>query len=130
MKDKLILKNGTEIELEAWSSLGALKVIAADRAAMVATWEQLTPENMNTVQVKDSDGVTRGNYTDLLLVSETSTVEADGTICTSYQLREKTALEKRMDAVEEGMEVHDSAIIDTASLAGELAEKVLGGTGA
>ena len=37
MKDTMILKNGTIIELEAGASLGALQVAAADRAAMVAT---------------------------------------------------------------------------------------------
>ena len=35
MKDTMILKNGTIIELEASASLRALQVAAADRAAMV-----------------------------------------------------------------------------------------------
>ena len=43
-KDKLILKNGAEIELEAGAYIGALQVLSADRAAMLATWELLIPD--------------------------------------------------------------------------------------
>ena len=53
MKDTMILKNGTIIELEAGTSLGALQVAAANRAAMVTTWEALTPDNLTAVQIKN-----------------------------------------------------------------------------
>lgn len=125
MKDTLNLKNGTIIELEAGASLGALQVVAADRAAMLATWAQLTPDNLATVQVKNGDGLTVGNYADLVLVSETSTVAADGSVLTTYSLREKTAEEKRLDALEEGQAVQDGAIDDLGETVGTLAE---GGT--
>ena len=93
-KDKLILKNGHEIELEAGASLGALQVLSADRAAMLATWELLTPDNLAAVQIKNGAGLTVGTYTDLVLVSETSVVASDGTILTTYSLRPKTDVER------------------------------------
>ena len=108
MKDTMILKNGTIIELEAGASLGALQVAAANRAAMVTTWEALTPDNLTEVQIKNGDGLVAGNYIDLVLVSETSMVAADGTVITTYSLREKTAEEKRLDALEEGKAVQDT----------------------
>ena len=77
-------------------------MVATDRAAMVATWEVLTPDNLAAVQIKNGDGIVIGNYTDLVLASETSTVSADGAVLTTYSLREKTDIEKRLDAVEEG----------------------------
>ena len=49
MKDKLILKDGTEIELETGASLSAVGVLSADKTAMVATWDKLTPENLEEV---------------------------------------------------------------------------------
>ena len=101
MKDTMILKNGTIIELEAGASLGALQVAAANRAAMVTTWEALTPDNLTAVQIKNGDGLVVGNYTNLVLVSETSMVAADGTVLTTYNLREKNDEEKRLDALEE-----------------------------
>ena len=125
MKDTMILKNGTIIELEAGASLGALQVAAANRAAMVTTWEALTHDNLTAVQIKNGDGLVVGNYTDLVLVSETSMVAADGTVLTTYSLREKTDEEKRLDALEEGKAVQDGAINDLGEVVGTLAE---GGT--
>lgn len=128
-KDKLILKNGHEIELEAGASLGALQVLSADRAAMLATWELLTPDNLAAVQIKNGAGLTVGTYTDLVLVSETSVVASDGTILTTYSLRPKTdveRLEEKVAVVEEGQQVQDGAINDVAKLAGSLAEQAGG----
>lgn len=125
-KDKLILKNGAEIELEAGAGLGALQVVSADRAAMLATWELLIPDNLSQVQVKNDAGLTVGTYTDLVLVSETSVVASDGTVLTTYSLRPKTAVERlteRVEVVEEGRQVQDGAINDVATLAGTLAEQ-------
>lgn len=126
MKDTLILKNGTIIELEAGASLRSLQVSAADRAAMVTTWEELTPDNLTAVQIKNGDGVTVGNYVDLVLTSETSVVAENGTVLTTYSLREKTEIEKRLDAVEEGQAVQDGAIEDIAAVTSTLADQVGG----
>ncbi|WP_347136112.1 hypothetical protein [[Clostridium] symbiosum] len=129
MKDKMILKNNMEVELEAWASLGALQVVSADRTAMLATWELLTPDNLATVQIKNGAGLTVGTYTDLVLVSETSVVASDGTVLTTYSLRPKTDVERlaeRVTAVEEGQQVQDGAINDVAKLAGSLAEQAGG----
>ena len=125
MKDTMILKNGTIIELEAGASLGSIQVAAANRAAMVTTWEALTHDNLTAVQIKNGDGLVVGNYTDLVLVSETSMVAADGTVLTTYSLREKTDEEKRLDALEEGKAGQDGAIDDLGKVVGTLAE---GGT--
>ena len=38
MKDTMILHDGTVVELESSSSLGDIRVVAPDRAAMAATW--------------------------------------------------------------------------------------------
>ncbi len=110
-KDKLILKDLTEIELETGASLSAIGALSADKAAMVATWDKLTPDNLAVVQVKNGDGLTVGNYTDLILVSETSTANSDGTILTYFNLREKTDMEKNLDNVTAQTE-QNSADID------------------
>ena len=128
-KDKLILKNNMEVELEAGASLGALQVVSADRTAMLATWELLTPDNLAAVQIKNGAGLTVGTYTDLALVSETSVVDSDGTVLTTYSLRHKTdveRIEEKVAAVEAGQQVQDGAINDVATLAGTLAEQAGG----
>lgn len=129
-KDKLILKNGAEIELEAGAYIGALQVLSADRAAMLATWELLTQDNLSQVQVKSGDGRIVGTHTDLVLASETSVVASDGTVLTTYSLRPKTDVERlaeRVTVVEDGQQVQDGAINDVATLAGALAEQTGGG---
>ena len=129
MKDKIILKNNMEVELESGASLGALQVLSDDRAAMLATWELLTPDNLAAVQIKNGAGLTVGTYTDLVLVSETSVVASDGKVLTTYSLRPKTDVERlteRVAVVEEGQQVQDGAINDVAKLAGSLAEQAGG----
>ncbi len=126
MKDKMILKDNTTIELEAGSSLANIQVAAADRADMVEIWGKLTEDNLSSVQIQTGTGLTVGTYTDLMLVSETSTVAADGSVLTSYHLREKTDEEKRLDALEEGQAVLDGAVNDLGSATSTLAEQIGG----
>ena len=126
MKDKMILKDNTTIELEAGSSLANVQVAAADRADMVEIWGKLTEDNLSSVQIQTGAGLTVGTYTDLVLVSETSTVSPDGTVLTSYHLREKTDEEKRLDALEEGQTVQDGAISDLGSATSALADQIGG----
>lgn len=127
-KDKLILKNGHEIELEAGASIGALQVLSADRVAMLSTWELLTPDNLAAVQIKNGAGLTVGTYTDLVLASETSVVASDGTVLTTYSLREKTTEERRLDALELGQQVQDGALEDLGAVTSTLAAQMEGGT--
>lgn len=121
-KDTLKLKNGTVIELESGASLGSMAVISENRTAMIAVWGEMTEENLSEVQIRNGAGLTVGRYTGLILVSETSVVQEDGTIRTSFCLREKTDMEKRMDAMEEGQEVQDGAIMDMAEIVSTIAE--------
>lgn len=125
-KDRMILKDNTTIELEAGAYLSNIQVVAADRAGMVAIWEKMTADNLSSVQIQTGDGLTVGTYTDLVLVSETSTVSPDGSVLTSYRLREKTDEEKRLDALEEGQEVLDGAVNDLGKATSALADQIGG----
>ena len=100
MKDTMILKDGTVIDLEAGASLSDIRVASTDRAAMVTTWAKLTEANLAEVTIKNDAGLVCGTYTDLVLMSETSTVASDGSVLTSYKLREKTDTDKRLEALE------------------------------
>ena len=127
MKDTLTLKDGTAIELEAGASLGALSVSFPNKEAMLETWDKLTDDNLAEATIKNGDGVVVGNYTNLVLVSETSTVNADGSVFTSFNLKQKTETELRLEALEETQAVQDGAIEDLGTATSELAEAVVGG---
>lgn len=122
MKDTMILKDGSTIDLEAGASLAAIQVVSADRSAMLQVWQKLTEKNLAEVQIKNGSGLTVGTYTDLMLVSETSILDADGAVTTTYNLREKTDVEKRLDDVEAGQEIQNGAIGDLGETVGALAE--------
>lgn len=130
MKDTLVLKDGTTITLEAGGDIGNLQVLSPNKSAMVATWDRLTPTNLAAVQIKDGDGLVRGNYTNIILASEMSIVRPDGTILTMFHLRPKTDVElltERLAAVEESQTVQDGAITDLGEVASVLAEQMEGG---
>lgn len=100
MKDKLILKDQTTIEIEAGATLSTITVLSSTKEEMIEKWDALTKENLSAVEVKNSDDVTIATYTDLILVSETSVILEDGTISTSFNLREKTDIEKLQEEVD------------------------------
>ncbi|MEJ8761786.1 hypothetical protein [Enterocloster sp. HCN-30185] len=127
MKDTMILKDGTTIELEAGASLGAIQVSESDRSAMLRTWEKLTEENLAEIQIQNGSGLTVGTYRDLVLVSETSVVSTGGAVTTTYSLRGKTEVEKRLDNVEAGQAIQDGAIADLGEVSSLLAEQIEGG---
>ena len=85
-KDILVLKDENCIYLEECSSLTSIKVISESRSSMAEVWEKMCDENLKQVKIKNSNGMVVGNYKNLTLVSETSTVQADGTILTAFCL--------------------------------------------
>lgn len=127
MKDKLILKNGKEIEIEEGSSLGAISVVSVTKSAMIKTWDTLTSANLKDIKIQTADGTEVGEYTDIVLDNETSTVQSDGSILTVYHLRAKTEIELLKEEIAElraGQEVQDGAISDL----GEAVSEIAGGT--
>lgn len=121
-KDKIILSNNYEIEIESGASLSDVRIISDTKYDVLTTWDMLTPENLSSVRVVNGDGLTVGTYSDLILVSETS-VEKEGRIETSFNLREKTEMEKRLDWIENRQEVQDGAITDLGAAVSGLAEE-------
>lgn len=125
-KDKLILNNGTSIELEAGASLDALQVASGSREEMLSQWKMMNAENLKKVTIQNGAGLTVGTYDSLVLVSETSVALTDGSILTTYSLREKTEEEKRLDALEAGQEVQNGAISDLGMVTSTIAEQIGG----
>lgn len=121
MKDKIIFKDGTTIEFEAAASLAGINTIFADWTAAAAMLPKLTNENLSSVQVQTGEGITIGNYTDLVLQPGSWETKDDG-IHITISLREKTDFEKRLENVEAGQQTQDGAIADMGEVVGKLAE--------
>ena len=113
--DKLILANGTEIEIQSGSSLSAIAVVFADKASMVEAWDAMTDENLKTVQIMDGNGSVIAEYTDLVLDHVHSTEPEDGTILTMFVLRQKTEVEllkEQTAAQAEQMEMLTACVLE------------------
>jgi hypothetical protein len=78
---------------------------------------KLTKTNLASAQVKNGEGHTVGNYTDLVLQPGSWEIKEDG-IHITISLREKTEIEKRLDNVEAGQETQDGAIAEIAGMVG------------
>lgn len=110
MKDKLILKDQTTIEIEAGATLSAITVLSSTKEEMIEKWDTFTKENLSSVEVKNSEDVTIANYTDLILVSETSVILEDGTISTEFHLRGRTQTEIDIEELKNDMNALNEAI--------------------
>lgn len=124
--NKLILSNKDEIKIENGSSLSDVKVLSETKYAMVSHWEMFTEENLKHIEIRAEDGTAVGTYEDVLLDNETSTIQTDGTILTSFRLRKKTDVEllkERVKQLEYGQEVHGGAISDLGEAVSGLADE-------
>ena len=126
MKDKIILNNQLQINIESGSSLSDIKILSETKYDMLSTWDILAEENLKHIKIQTEDGTVVGTYDNILLDSETSTILLDGKILTSFHLREKTEVEllrERIEELESGQEVQDGAISDLGAAVSGLAEE-------
>lgn len=125
MNDTLILKNGTELQIESGASLTDIRVLFPTKQDMIAAWDMLTEENLKEMSIKDADGGIVGRHSNLLLENETSTIQEDGTVLTSFNLREKTEIEmlkEEISDLKKGLQIHNGAIGDTAQAISDIME--------
>lgn len=127
--EKIVLADGTELEVQSGASLGATKIIVTDFVGLGSIAEALTKEgNLATVQYKNGDQVT-GDYLDMKLESplftEVDYYTDDKKVIATIRIREKTEVEKRLDAIEakqaeldQSQQIQDGAILDLAGMVG------------
>lgn len=127
-KDRLVLADGTKIELESSQGVAALHVSAESRAAVAELWERFTKENLKQVQIKNADGNATGKYEDMVLDHIRGVDNPDGTVqvtfCLCSRPMEEILLEK-ISALEAGQQTQDAAIGDLGQAVSDIAE---GGT--
>ncbi|MBD5504585.1 MAG: hypothetical protein HDR09_12885 [Lachnospiraceae bacterium] len=126
--DKLVLKNGTKIEIESSQGIGALHTRVENISAACALWEKITAENLKQVTVENSAGMTVGRYSDMLLDHVEAKDNNDGSIQFTISLREKNTEENlsgRIEAVENSQKIQDGAIDEIGQIMSDILE---GGT--
>lgn len=127
--EKMILADRTELDIRPGSSLGENRVMVENFAGLDAVAAALTKEgNLKTVQYQNGEKVT-GLYHDMKLETplfkSVDYYEDTNKVIAVFGIREKTEIEKRLDAVEEkqkrfelGQQTQDGAILDLAGIVG------------
>lgn len=118
--EKMILKDKTELKIMDGAGLNAITAVIGDWAALGGVADALmTAGNLDDVQFMTDETVT-GEYNDMILETPLFiAVDVVGDeIRATFAIREKTEIEKRMDALETGAEVRDGAIMELAEMMG------------
>lgn len=112
MKDLLKLTDGTTIEIEDGAHLGLIIHISETEADALNVCKAITPANVRHVEfMKQNATEPYGVYDDIVLnTTPTRSINEDGTITVIISLREKTDIEKLLDALDESQETQNEAI--------------------
>ena len=120
--DKLKFMDGTEIEIEDGASLAEVTHIATNEANAMFVCGKITPENVAHLDFLHGDAVT-GQYDHIIIAAPTTREDGEGgSVIVRMHFREKTEMEKRMDALEVSQEIQDGALEDLGAAVSEMAE--------
>lgn len=120
--DKLKFFDGTIIDIEDGASLGEVTHIASNEANAMYVCNKVTAENVEHLEFLHGELIT-GSYDHVIIAAPTTREDGEGeTVIVRMHFREKTELELRVDAMEEGQTVQDGAIEDIGAVLSDMAE--------
>lgn len=120
--DYMKLADGTQVTIEDGASLGDITHIARNEADAMFVCEKVTAENVSHLEFFHGELLT-GQYDNIIIVAPTTREDGEGeTVVVRMHFREKTDLEIRVDALEEGQTVQDGAIEDIGAVLSDMAE--------
>lgn len=120
--DKLKFMDGTVIDIEDGATLSEVTHIASNEANALCVCGKVTPENVASIQFLHGEAVT-GDYRNVIIAAPTTREDGEnGTVVVRMHFREKTDVELRLDALEEGQTVQDGAIEDIGAVLSDMAE--------
>lgn len=125
--DKIILKNGDNIEIEESSNGGSFRKTFTDTQEYLTTLEKLTPENLSAYQVQNSEGLTCANPVNKECLTQNVTVlwSADGILAgldVTFNITNIDMLAKAVRDLQAGQQTQDGAISDMGEAVSKLAE--------
>lgn len=129
-KEKIVLADGTEIEIENGAVESCVQVMLPDLDGLKALYEKFTEDNLENYKIQNADGLTCANHSNKYLKSALVEKKEDGFII-SFNLADVDMLEKRVAAIEaqqadikSGQELQDGAIAELGEMVGIMMEGV------
>ena len=122
--DYMKLADKTQITIEDGASLYHIVHVAENEAdAQAACMAVRAAGNLDHVEFfNEGAEEPYGIYDDLILNAPVTRHDEAGTVVVTISLREKTDIEKRLDAIEESQEIQDGAIEDIGAALSDMAE--------
>ena len=120
--DKLRFMDGTIIDIEDGATLSEVTHIATNEANAMFVCGKVTAENVEHLEFFHGELLT-GQYDHIIIAATTTREDGEnGSVIVRMHFREKTDLEIRVDALEEGETVQDGAIEDIGAVLSDMAE--------
>ena len=114
--------DGTIIDIEDGATLDNVAHIASNEANALYVCGKVAPENVASLQFLHGEAVT-GDYQNVVIAAPTTREDGEeGAVIVRMHFREKTDVELRLDALEEGQTVQDGAIEDIGAVLSDMAE--------
>lgn len=121
--DKIKFNDGTMFEIEEGASLGEVVHIAPNETDALYICSMVTPENVRHLEFLHNDAVI-GSYDNLTVAAPTTRENGEeDEVIVRMHFRVKSAIELRLDALEESQEIQDGAIEDIATVLSDLVEE-------
>lgn len=120
--DKMKFVDGTIIDIEDGASLESVTHIATNEANAMYVCGKVVPGNVEHLEFFHGELLT-GQYDNVVIALPTTREDGEGeTVIVRMHFREKTDVELRLDAMEEGQTVQDGAIEDIGAVLSDMAE--------
>ena len=120
--DKLKFADSTIIDIEEGAALAEVTHIASNEANAMFVCGKVTPENITHLEFLHGELIT-GSYDHVIIAAPTTREDGEnGAVIVRMHFREKTDLEIRVDALDEGQTVQDGAIEDIGAVLSDMAE--------
>jgi len=123
--DKIILKDGTIIEIEESSNTESFRVIFSDPQEYLTILAMLTQDNLSAYQIQNSAGLTCSNLgnKECLTQSITAVWSDNGTLSgldVTFNITDVDLLAKAVKDLQSGQATQDDAISDLGVTVGNL----------
>ena len=120
--DKLKFVDGTIIDIEDGATLSEVTHIASNEANAIFVCGKVVPGNVEHLEFLHGEAVT-GDYQNVVIAAPTTREDGEGEqVVVRMHFREKTDVELRLDALEEGQDIQDGAIEDIGMVLSDIAE--------
>lgn len=127
-KEKIVLKDGTEIEIENGASQNCIQVMLTDLDGFAELHAKFTENNLESYQIKNADGLICARLENKYL-DETVVKKRDDGYLISFNLDDVDMVQKQlasltdeMYGVKAGQEIQDGAIADLGDAVGKMME--------